>query len=139
MEEERITLEILPKSLSTSRNNINVDLSSLSNFNDLFEEKDINNIESHTPIINNKIDNQALVLARLFIEAVGTIAKNCRRRSDVYKLYICTFLSWAPDNIKTDQSLQRSFSKVLFAIAHGLKLVRVVNGRKLIWSKKKHT
>ena len=81
------------------------------------------------------VEKQALVLARAFMAAQGQLARKCYRRGELSHLYVTTFESWAPEDAKSDQSLQRPFKQILFAIAHGMKLVRVINsGRQLLWN-----
>lgn len=82
------------------------------------------------------VEAQALVLARAFMAAQGQLARKCYRRGELSHLYVTTFESWAPEDAKSDQSLQRPFKQILFALAHGMKLVRVINsGRQLLWNR----
>lgn len=82
------------------------------------------------------VEAQALVLARAFMAAQGQLARKCHRRGELSHLYVTTFESWAPEDAKSDQSLQRPFKQILFALAHGMKLVRVINsGRQLLWNR----
>lgn len=82
------------------------------------------------------VERQALSLARCFMEAQGQLARKCYRRGELSHLYVSTFSSWAPEDAKNDKSLQRPFKQILFALAHGMKLVRVVNsGRQLLWNR----
>jgi len=82
------------------------------------------------------VDPQALVLAKAFMEKVGGLARITRRRGDLSHLYICTMASWASTEVMEDVSQQRHFKQVLFALAHGLHLVRVVgDGRTLLWNR----
>ena len=44
--------------------------------------------------------------------------------------------SWADPEVMEDVSQQRHFKQVLFALAHGMRLVRVVgDGRTLLWNR----
>jgi hypothetical protein len=82
------------------------------------------------------VEEQALKLARLFMGSQGQLARKCFRRGELSHLYVSTFATWAPEDSKNDQSLQRPFKQILFALAHGMKLVRVVNGgRQLLWNR----
>ena len=82
------------------------------------------------------VEAQALVLARAFMAAQGQLARKCYRRGELSHLYVTTFESWAPEDAKSDQSFQRPFKQILFALAHGMKLVRVINsGRQLLWNR----
>jgi len=82
------------------------------------------------------VETHALYLAREFMGSQGQLARKCHRRGELSHLYVSTFPTWAPGDSKNDKSLQRPFKQILFALAHGMKLVRVVNGgRKLLWNK----
>jgi len=82
------------------------------------------------------VDPQALKLAQAFMEKVGGLARLTRRRGDLSHLYICTMASWADPKVMEDVSQQRHFKQVLFALAHGMRLVRVVgDGRTLLWNR----
>ena len=82
------------------------------------------------------VERQALELGRKFMGAQGQLARKCYRRGELSHLYVSTFSSWAPGDVQCDKSLQRPFKQILFAIAHGMKLVRVVNsGKQLLWNR----
>ena len=92
------------------------------------------------PLENNGlpsgVERQALELGRKFMGAQGQLARKCYRRGELSYLYVSTFSSWAPGDVQCDKSLQRPFKQILFAIAHGMKLVRVVNsGKQLLWNR----
>lgn len=83
----------------------------------------------------NGVDPQALILATAFMEKVGGLARLTKRRGDLSHLYICTMGSWASPKVLADVSLQRHFKQILFALAHSLRVVRVVEaGRVLLWN-----
>ena len=82
------------------------------------------------------VEAQALALARVFMGAQGQLARKCYRRGELSHLYVTTFGSWAPEDAQNDKTLQRPFKQILFALAHGMKLVRVINsGRQLLWNR----
>lgn len=82
------------------------------------------------------VETLALCLAREFMGSHGQLARKCYRRGELSHLYVSTFPTWAPEDSQNDKSLQRPFKQILFALAHGMKLVRVVNGgRTLLWNK----
>lgn len=82
------------------------------------------------------VEAHALVLARAFMGVQGQLARKCYRRGELSHLYVTTFESWAPEDAKINKSLQRPFKQILFALAHGMKLVRVINsGRQLLWNR----
>jgi len=82
------------------------------------------------------VDPQALILATKFMEKVGSLARLTRRRGDLSYLYIMTMSSWTSKEVMEDVTQQRHFKQILYALAHGLHLVRVVgDGRVLLWNK----
>ena len=82
------------------------------------------------------VETRSLELARLFMGKHGRLARNCRTRGDLAALYISTQATWMPEHWAADINEQRLVKQVLFAIAHGMKLVRVVNrGRNLKWNR----
>ena len=84
----------------------------------------------------NGVDPQALTLATAFMEKVGGLARLTKRRGDLSHLYISTMGSWASPEVLADVSLQRHFKQILFALAHSLNVVKVVEaGRFLRWNR----
>jgi len=82
------------------------------------------------------VEPQAHELAKMFMAAMGSLARKCRTRGQLSELYLTTIASWATDEVQKDESKQRHFKQVLFAIAHGMKLVRVRDqGRSLFWNR----
>jgi len=82
------------------------------------------------------VEVQALALARAFMGAQGQLARKCYRRGELSHLYVSTFESWVPEEVQKDKTLQRPFKQILFALAHGMKLVRVIqSGRQLLWNR----
>jgi len=82
------------------------------------------------------VEPQALELAKMFMAKMGNLARKCRTRGQLSELYLSTIASWATDEVQKDESKQRHFKQVLFAIAHGMKLVRVRDqGRSLFWNR----
>ena len=79
------------------------------------------------------INEGAKSLAKLFMEKHGNLARLCRTRRLLNELYDATISSWAVE--PTDEgepralphTAMRPFSQVLYALAHGLKELRVVN------------
>ena len=83
---------------------------------------------------DNGIEKGALKLAELFWNAQKRLALKTSKRGELSHLYVSTFASWAPQDIIDDIAKQRPFKQVLFALANGLKVVRVVDsGRNLLW------
>ena len=82
------------------------------------------------------VEDGSLVLGKLFMSKMGNLARKCRSRGALSELYLTTFSAWATAEIISESSLQRHFKQVLFAIAHGLKLVRVQDqGKSLFWNR----
>ena len=85
------------------------------------------------------VEPRALELAKLFMDCHGEKARGCRSRSQLSKLYVqavkdndgCGFIPPEWDDVNE----QRPFAQILFAIAHGMKLVRVMRGRELVWNR----
>ena len=79
------------------------------------------------------VEAGALVLANAFLKSVGQLARKCFKRGELSHLYVSTFESWKPSEDPADE---RPFKQVLFALAHGMKVVRVVDrGRQLLWNR----
>ena len=82
------------------------------------------------------VEERSLELATKFMECHGKLARKCFKRGELSQLYISTQESWMPEEIRAEVSEQRPFKQVLFALAHGLHLVRVTDsGRILKWNK----
>ena len=82
------------------------------------------------------VEARSLELAQLFMGKHGRLARRCQTRSELSALYLSTQATWMPIDWGSDITEQRLFKQVLFAIAHGMKLVRVVNkGRNLSWNR----
>jgi hypothetical protein len=85
---------------------------------------------------NGGVEDGALKLAKAFLKDQGQMARKCHKRGELSHLYISTFKSWASETTQDDESAQRPFKQVLFALAHGMKVVRVVErGRRLLWNR----
>jgi len=83
----------------------------------------------------SQVDPHALTLAETFYERYKRAIHALHHRLDLMKLYDDTFDSWVPiasdGNGKMDKA---DFSKVLFAMAREMKIVKVADhGRKLLW------
>merc|ERR1711981_534041 len=71
-----------------------------------------------------------------FMASQGQLARKCRRRGELSHLYLSTQGAWMSQEAQDDISQQRPFKQILFALAHGMKLVRVVDsGRTLLWNR----
>ena len=82
------------------------------------------------------VEDGALELAKQFMTKMGNLARKCTSRGALSELYLTTQSAWASQDVLADESLQRHFKQVLFAIAHGMKLVRVRDqGRSLFWNR----
>ena len=82
------------------------------------------------------VEEQSLELAKLFMAMHGQLARKCFKRGELSQLYISTQASWMPQAVQDDLALQRPFKQILFALAHGLHVVRVVDGgRSLKWNR----
>ena len=85
------------------------------------------------------VEARALELAKLFMALYGAKARGCESRSDLSKLYVQAVkdnqeVRFIPPEWE-DVTEQRPFAQILFAIAHGMKLVRVKQGRDLVWNR----
>lgn len=81
------------------------------------------------------VDPQSLELARVFMRFHGCLARKCDRRSELSHLYVSTIQSWMPKNMRDDRAQHRPFKQVLYALAHGMRVVRVIDrGHTLIWN-----
>ena len=88
-------------------------------------------VESTSP---SGVESQSLSLARAFMRSQGQLARKCDQRHELSHLYVSTMKTWMPQGVQDDIQQQRPFKQVLFALAHGLKVVRVLNrGRALVW------
>ena len=82
------------------------------------------------------VEDGSLELAKMFMKEHGQLARKCVKRGELSQLYISTQGSWMPSEIQADMSQQRPFKQVLFALAHGMSVVRVVDGGKsLKWNR----
>ena len=87
----------------------------------------------------NGVEPRALELATRFMAVHGDRARRCRTRQALSKFYVqavkdnaqCRFIP--PEWEHVDE--QRLFAQILFAIAHGMKLVRVMRGVDLEWNR----
>jgi hypothetical protein len=76
-----------------------------------------------------EVDPEALLQADAFYNRYKSACHGMTRRPELQRLFEDTFPSWAYPNAP-----HVDFGKVLFALAHGMKMVRVVDGgRQLIW------
>lgn len=85
------------------------------------------------------VEARALELAKLFMALHGAKARGCKSRFDLSKLYVQAVkdnqeVRFIPPEWE-DVEEQRPFAQILFAIAHGMKLVRVKQGRDLVWNR----
>lgn len=85
------------------------------------------------------VEARALELAKLFMALHGAKARGCESRFDLSKLYVQAVkdnqeVRFIPPEWE-DVKEQRPFAQILFAIAHGMKLVRVKQGRDLVWNR----
>ena len=83
------------------------------------------------PHIQDEIDPDVLSLAEAFYLRYKSACHGVTRRPELQRLYDDTFESWVPRDANRSKT---DFSKVLFALARGMKVVRVVDGgRQLVW------
>jgi hypothetical protein len=83
------------------------------------------------PHIQDEIDPDVLSLAEAFYLRYKSACHGVTRRPELQRLYEDTFESWVPKDANRSKT---DFSKVLFALARGMKVVRVVDGgRQLVW------
>jgi hypothetical protein len=83
------------------------------------------------PHIQDEIDPDVLRLAEAFYLRYKSACHGVTRRPELQRLYEDTFESWVPKDANRSKT---DFSKVLFALARGMKVVRVVDGgRQLVW------
>ena len=79
----------------------------------------------------DEVDPTALSLAETFYRRYRTACLAIQRRSDLQRLYEDTYQSWAP----SDETGKTDFSKILFALARGMRVVKVVDrGSMLLWN-----
>ena len=82
------------------------------------------------------VEDGSLKLAKMFMKEHGQLARKCTKRGELSQLYISTQGNWMPKDIQEDMSQQRPFKQILFALAHGINVVRVVDGGKsLKWNR----
>ena len=82
------------------------------------------------------VDPQSLMLAELFMDKMGDLARLMRFRNQLSKLYLSTKETWMNPEILDDMTQQRHFSNVLYALSsgEGMSVLRVVDGgRVLVW------
>ena len=79
------------------------------------------------------VEAVSLQLATQFMWCMGDLARLCQSRNQLHLLLISTSPSWAPE-LKENRERQRNSSQILFAIAHGMKLVKVFKGTTLQWN-----
>ena len=91
-------------------------------------------IDHGEPDLENGVNSVALDLAGRFWKSQRVMCLLTHTRSQLSKLYISTFNSWATDETQKDRSLQRPFSQVLYAMVQSMKILRVFDhGSKLSW------
>lgn len=91
--------------------------------------------EHRVPETFSGVDTKSLELARAFMQMHGSLARKCDLRSELSHLYRCTIPSWMPLDVQNDAKEQRPFKQVLYALANGMRVVRVIDrGHTLIWN-----
>ena len=81
------------------------------------------------------IDPEAIRLAKDFMSREGNLARRFSRRRSLQQLYEDTRNVWMSPVDKTSNSLPE-FKNVLYALAHELKVVRVVSGGQVLkWNR----
>ena len=76
-----------------------------------------------------EIDEDALRLAEAFYHRYKSACHGMTRRPELQRLFEDTFPSWSDAH-----GNHPDFSKVVFALAHGMRVVRVIDGgRQLVW------
>ena len=81
------------------------------------------------------IDPEAIRLAKDFMSREGNLARRFSRRRSLQQLYEDTRNVWMSSVDKTSNSLPE-FKNVLYALAHELKVVRVVSGGQVLkWNR----
>ena len=76
-----------------------------------------------------EIDADGLVLARAFMAKMAGIARLMHTRTQLELLYTTSWDAWAPSGAKPV-----SFGVVLYALAHGERVVSVRYSRELVWA-----
>jgi len=122
--------------MSSNKNKINDLLPPAFFVNNHIDEETLNIIPKYIHTNNkNGVEDGALILAKMFMNKMGKVARQCRTRGHLSELYITSIPSWAKSDIQTNIHKQRPFKQVLYAMAYGLKLVRVHSkGRRLYWN-----
>jgi len=78
-----------------------------------------------------QIEEAILQQAKTFYYRYKSAIMGMNNRRDLQRLFEDTFSSWASSH---DQQDPPNFSKVLYALAHGMKIVRVIDaGKSLLW------
>lgn len=84
---------------------------------------------------HGEIDTLALKYAKAFMSKEGRLARRFSRRGSLKQLYEDTTMAWMTDELRGHGD-RPDFGKVLFAMAHGMKVLRVVrNGQELLWNR----
>ena len=82
-----------------------------------------------------EIDALAIKYALAFMTKEGKLARRFTRRGSLKQLYEDTTMAWMTEELSKESS-PPDFGKVLFAMAHHMKVVRVVrNGQELLWNR----
>ena len=82
------------------------------------------------------IDSDALKLAQAFMVKLKPIARLMHTRTLLETLYTETWEAWAPSNKDGNFEYDAddvAFSKVLYAMAHGMKVLTVRHQREINW------
>lgn len=85
------------------------------------------------PDMDNGCESGACGLARAFYDSNWRVLVRLRHRGELSKLYISTFDTWAPEEIKSNPGMHRSFSQVLFALVNDGQVLRINNKVHLKW------
>jgi len=85
------------------------------------------------PDMDNGCESGACGLAKAFYDANWRVLVRLRHRGELSKLYISTFDTWAPEEIKSNPGMHRSFSQVLFALVNDGQVLRINNKVHLKW------
>ena len=82
------------------------------------------------------VEPVSLELAKAFMKEMGTTARNLRWRKQLSELYLKTRKVWMDPETLADVSLQRVFKQVLYAMVHGMRVLRIVNnGKSIQWNR----
>eukprot|EP00747_Dinoflagellata_sp_TGD_P092103 gnl/TRDRNA2_/TRDRNA2_165290_c2_seq7.p1 gnl/TRDRNA2_/TRDRNA2_165290_c2~~gnl/TRDRNA2_/TRDRNA2_165290_c2_seq7.p1 ORF type:complete len:475 (-),score=73.37 gnl/TRDRNA2_/TRDRNA2_165290_c2_seq7:18-1343(-) len=86
----------------------------------------------------SSVNHQAASLAKMFMADLGDSARERHTHDDLENFYLDTREIWMSTQVFGNQSRQRPFAEVFFALVKDLKVVRVINDVDLEWNKNRN-